>query len=269
MPTSLVRFLPSSALGRLLFGLAFPHINVNLGGFSSSAQRLVEPALCHIRCGMATLSPLEKYRALATKLRDRIEFAEFILASQSPASQKAETVALQGRMAIETIAYMALVATEHGLGHLGIPRDAKKHWNAEAIFRRLKSKGLDILPSPSRMRRSRDSRYKWIFEGVSEGRLSYDDLIALYRQFHEGLHAPNPYVQPDDSSFYSRLIPAFNGNIGCLRKFTWVHFVGIKGQAFAVDLRNAYGMTVVMPLSKTAEMPDDIRDNHGITIADD
>lgn len=42
------------------------------------------------------------------------------------------------------------MAIENGLKH--IPRDAQGQWNAEEIFKSLKSKNLMILPSPSRLR---------------------------------------------------------------------------------------------------------------------
>ncbi len=204
-------------------------------------------------------SSRDKYLALATKLRHRIEFAETILSLNVPASQKVETICLQGRRAVETIAYMCLVATEHGLGHLGIPRDAKKHWNAQHIFTSLKAKRIMTLPSPSRMEKSDDPRFKAIFAGVPEQRLTHDDLIEIYQTFHKGLHEPNPYVQPDESSFYATLLPHLSTNIDRIKRFVWVHFISIKGEGFAVDLHNTHGCTAVVPLSKTAEIPEDLR----------
>jgi hypothetical protein len=81
--------------------------------------------------------------ALAKKLRTRIEFAEGVLTMQSHTSHIVETVSLQGRKAIETIAYMMLAATEHGFGRANMPRDVKSQWNAETVFERLKRKRLD------------------------------------------------------------------------------------------------------------------------------
>ncbi len=206
---------------------------------------------------MRKSSPVEIYRQLAFKMRNRIEFAESIFGAQASSSNIAETVCLQGRKIIEGIAYMALVATDHSLGNLKIPRDAKTHWNAETIFVRLKKKKLTLLPSPSRMSKSDDLRYKFVFSGVPEYVLNYDDLIEMYRRFHKGLHEPNPYVQPDEDDFYKKLIPVLRQDIERLRNCTWIHFIGIKGQAFAVDLKNTHGVTAVVPLSKIAEPPSD------------
>jgi hypothetical protein len=123
---------------------------------------------------------------------------------------------------------------------------------------------LAMPKNTSRMVRSSDARFTAIFEGVPEYRLSYTDLIDMYRQFHEGLHAPNPYVQSDDSAFYNRLIPTLRANITRIKKFTWVHFIGIKGQGFAVHLRNTHGVTALIPLSKIAEIPEDLCDDYPV-----
>lgn len=207
---------------------------------------------------MNTTSPQDKYLALAANLQKRIAFAERILSLGAPPSQAVETVCLQGRKALETIAYMCLVATERGLGPLGVPRDAKQHWNAEAIFRSLKKKSLNVLPSPSKMTPSSDYRFKATFIGIPENRLTYDELIALYRLFHRGLHEPNPYVTTADDAFYVNLIPELLGAVDRIKRFVWVHYIGIKGQGYAVDLYNTHGLTVVLPLTKTSDTPDDL-----------
>ncbi|MCR6733028.1 MAG: hypothetical protein NVV83_02525 [Afipia sp.] len=206
---------------------------------------------------MAKLPPKEVYQQLCIRLRHRIEFAEAVLISSAPKWQIVEAVSLQGRKAIETIAHMCLVATEHSLGELGIPKDVKKHWNAETIFERLHKKNISVLPSPSRMKKSSDPRYKAVFEGVPENRLTYRELIALYQMCHEGLHDVNPYRLPESISYYEGLTPKLSQGIIRIKNFTWVHFIGIKGEGFAVDLRNTNGLTVVLPLSKIAELPID------------
>jgi hypothetical protein len=205
---------------------------------------------------MNNLSPQETYHELCSRLRHRIEFAETILGSSASTWQIAETVALQGRKSIETIAHMSLVATEHSLGKLGIPRDVKKHWNAEVIFERLNKRNIHILPSPSRMMKSDNPRFKAIFSGVSEYRLTYKELIELYRMCHGGLHDINPYAVANHQVFLDEIIPKLSEAIGRLKKFVWVHFIGIKGEGFAVDLKNHNGATVVIPLSKIAEISE-------------
>jgi hypothetical protein len=208
---------------------------------------------------MAKQEPHELYLALASKLRTRIEFAEQILAIPAHTSQIVETVSLQGRKSVETIAYMTLVATEHGFGRANMPKDVKSHWNAETVFERLKRKGLNLVPSPQRVSRSEQPGIKLECTGIAEHRLNYDDLIAIYRTFHKGLHEPNPYVQADDSDFYTGLIPALRKCIERIKNLTWQHMIFIRGLAFLCVMRNDQGNVVVFPLQKTADLPDDAR----------
>ena len=94
---------------------------------------------------MTKQTPIQIYYQLCVRLRERIEFAESVANSSAPDWQIAETVSIQGRKAIETIAHMCIVATEHGLGELGIPQNVKKQWNAEIIFKGLKSKNIKVV----------------------------------------------------------------------------------------------------------------------------
>jgi hypothetical protein len=164
-------------------------------------------------CVMNKLPPRELYQALAVNLRSRLDFAEHVLAMPGRPSQIVETVSLQGRKCVETIAYMMLVATEHGFGRANMPRDVRTQWNAEPIFQRLKRKGIDLIPSPQRVSASQDPRYKLVIEGIEKYRLNYDDLIAIYRTFHQGSHEPNPYVQPVDDRYYTNLLPVLPSSI--------------------------------------------------------
>jgi hypothetical protein len=205
-------------------------------------------------------NPRETYQALAVNLRSRLDFAESTLASPYKyAFQTVETVSLQGRKCVETIAYMMLVATEHAFGRANMPRDIRSQWNADPIFERLKRKGLDLIPSPQRVTASKDSRYSLVIEGIAEHRLSYDDLIGIYRVFHKGLHEPNPYVHPVDDAYYSALLPDLRKAIGQIKTLTWRHMVFIKGHAFLCILSDDHGNVHVTGLDKQSDLPEDLR----------
>jgi hypothetical protein len=194
---------------------------------------------------MTKQSPIQIYYQLCVRLRQRIEFAETIAVANAPDWQIAEAISLQGRKAIETVAHMCLVATEHGLGKLGIPKDVKKQWNAEIIFKGLKSKNLKVRPVPIRVTASDQPGIKIEAAGIPEAALTYDDLIEIYQTFHEGLHDLNPYRTPPDDAFYSALTAEALLGINKVRKCVWHHFITIKGQAFLVDLKNTLGVTAI------------------------
>ena len=150
-----------------------------------------------------------------------------------------------------------MVIMHHSLGRSSIPRDVKSHWNAETVFERLKKKGLKLLPSPSTIKKSENPQYKLEVIGLPEKRLSYDDLISIYRSFHDGLHEPNPYVQADEDQFYTKLVPVVRENVDRIKKFVWSHFVSIDGRGFLVRLKDTEGKFAVVPLNKIAELPTD------------
>jgi hypothetical protein len=204
---------------------------------------------------MTRRTPIQIYYDLCHRLRQRIEFAESIAAAKAPDWAIAEAISLQGRKSIETIAHMCLVATEHGLGELGIPKDVKKQWNAEIIFSRLKSKKLTVYPAPISAAASDDPKYKLIATGIPEARLSYDDFIAIYKTFHEGLHDLNPYRTPPSSAHYCALISEVRGGIDRIRKCVWQHVIIIKGQAFLVDLKNQYGEVATISMGRVGPLP--------------
>jgi hypothetical protein len=209
---------------------------------------------------MKNLSPEETYQVLAVNLRSRLDFAENTLANPYKfAFQTVETVSLQGRKCVETVAYMMLVATEHAFGRANMPRDIRSQWNADPIFERLKRKRLDLIPSPQRVTSSKDSRYSLVVEGIAEHRLSYDDLIGIYRVFHKGLHEPNPYVHPVDDAYYLNLLPEIHKAIGQIKNLTWRHMVFIKGHAFLCILSDDNGNVHVRGLDKIANLPEDVR----------
>jgi hypothetical protein len=209
---------------------------------------------------MKNLSPEETYQVLAVNLRSRLDFAENTLANPYKfAFQTVETVSLQGRKCVETVAYMMLVATEHAFGRANMPRDIRSQWNADPIFERLKRKRLDLIPSPQCVTSSEDSRYSLVVEGIAEHRLSYDDLIGIYRVFHKGLHEPNPYVHPVDDAYYLNLLPEIHKAIGQIKNLTWRHMVFIKGHAFLCILSDDNGNVHVRGLDKIANLPEDVR----------
>ena len=81
--------------------------------------------------------------------------------------------------------------------------------------------------------------------GIPEAALTYDDLIAIYQTFHDGLHDLNPYRTPPDHSFYSSLTTRVLLQIDRIRKCVWHHVIMIKGQAFFVDLKNSFEVTAI------------------------
>jgi len=166
---------------------------------------------------------------------------------------RAEAAALHGRKVIEAIGFACLVAIENGAAT--VPRSAKGQWNAESIFKDLQSKGLDVLPSPSVLRRTTAeeaaSGAEIVVDGQPERRLTHKELAAIYRELHVWLHEPNPYVHLDSSAFYARKSEALWADLGRLALFMERHAISIHGKAFFCTLRDSHdGKTKVVLLER-------------------
>ena len=189
-----------------------------------------------------------------TTVRNRLDVIKIIKDSRGNDFSRAETAAFHGRKIIEGIAFACLVAIENGIKH--VPRDAKGQWNAETILKNLKSKRIDTLPSPSVIRSAstaeRESEnVNVVIEGVSERRISPDDLIAMYQRMHRWLHEVNPYTEPAHESFNIKYGQILWDDLRRIDLFIDKHFISISGDGFFCVLRDDVdGLTKVVPLSR-------------------
>ena len=125
------------------------------------------------------MEPRDNYLSLMQTIRSRFDVIEELKESAADPFSRAEAAAFHGRKIVEAIAFACLLAIENGLKT--IPRDAKGQWNAESIFKSLKSKRLEVLPSPSHIRQATteeqsSSGVNVVIEGIPEKRLTHEEL---------------------------------------------------------------------------------------------
>jgi hypothetical protein len=191
-------------------------------------------------------------------VRNRLDLISAVRAVDADPFSKAEACAFHTRKVIEGIAFGCLVAIEIGLRHA--PQDAKGHWNAEKIFKSLKSKSLKLFPSPSIIRNATDAEklefgVKGVIEGVPERRLTPDELIRFYQSTHGWLHEINPYVDIDRRSFMAKHEAKLWKLASKVDLFIKGHTISIGGEMLFCILRDKNdGMTKVVPLSKIASL---------------
>jgi hypothetical protein len=167
---------------------------------------------------------------------------------------EAEIVAYNARKIVEGIAFGCLVAAEHGLKH--VPRDAKGQYNAESIFNRLNKQGRNVLPSPSDAREATAEEKARtgataVLEGAPSRRLTYSDLIKIYRHLHEWAHELNPYVVGDRRAYLQQKLPILMGYIEKISSFISNHVISIHGHGFFCVLKDREdGLTKVISLQK-------------------
>ena len=204
----------------------------------------------------ASKHPGEIYADLMQVIRIRLDLIKSIKQSAGDDFSRAETAAFHGRKVIEGIAFACLVATDNSLK--AIPRDAKGQWNAESIFRSLRKKGFDTLPSPSFVRAptaeeraANPPGLSKVYEGIPERRLSHDQLIDIYQSVHPWSHEINPYTQPDRQQFYVRHETKLWDDLEKLDRFLERHVISIAREGFFCVLRDSRdGMTKVSSISR-------------------
>lgn len=187
------------------------------------------------------MTPHQTYQSLMETVRGRLDIILELKASSADDFLKAESAAFHGRKVVEAIAFGCLVAVENGLKD--IPKDAKGQWNAEKILRKLKSKGLSVLPNPSNIRQANpeemaERKIKVVIEGAPENCLSHDDLIEIYQGLHSWLHEVNPYTHGDHSEFYAERSYKLWSALSKLEQLVERHFISIRGAAFFCVLRD-------------------------------
>jgi hypothetical protein len=202
------------------------------------------------------MTPHENYISLMQTICGRLDVIAQLKQSTADDFAKAEAAAFQGRKVVEGTAFACLVAIENGLP--AVPKDAKGKWNAEDIFRSLKKKDLNVLPSPSVFREAtpeekQEQGASKVIEGVPERRLTHDELIEIYQRLHSWAHELNPYTHDEHETFYAKHSSVLWEDLRRLEQFLERHFIGIRGKGFYCTLRDSQDkLTKVVPLSKQA-----------------
>lgn len=203
---------------------------------------------------MAT--PIENYTALMRMIRERFDLMDKFTQHSHITHSGAEIVAYNARKIVEGIAFGCLVAIDHGLK--SVPRDAKGQYNAEAIFKSLKKKGLHVLPSPSEVRDATESErlennVKAVIEGIPSHRLTHEQLIETYQYLHGWAHELNPYTVTDRQEHLRKNINPLIEHVVKLSKFISNHVISIQGQGFFCVLKDRTdGLTKVIAIQSVA-----------------
>ena len=187
-------------------------------------------------------------------IRERFDIMDNYTNSTHISFYGAEIVAFNARKIIEGIAFACMIALENGINF--IPRDTKGQWNAEVIFKRLKSKGYDILPVPHTYRDATDNEKKernasYVIYNIEEHTLTYDDMIRIYQYMHNWAHELNPYIEKDRSKYLKEHYKKLIDNVVAIANMISSHYISIKGRGYYAVLKDqSDGLTKVISLNK-------------------
>ena len=191
-------------------------------------------------------------------IRTRFETIQTLKSSTLNNFSRAESAAFHGRKIVEGIAFACLVAYENHFQN--IPKEAKGKWNPAVIFKELKKKKVDVIPSPSVLRLPiageslPNTKINKIIEGIPENRITHEQLIEMYNRMHVWLHELNPYTHSEKSTFYDQKYQTLWDDLDGLYKFIEKHFISINGKAFYCVLFDSVDNgTKVFPLDKISD----------------
>ena len=117
---------------------------------------------------------------------------------------QAESMALQIRMIIESIALASLAANKSLFEQES--DKFKEFWKAKLIFRDIEEKNPNFYPQPIKEPPSNIPGVKTDIIHIEDGFMTRDEIIKVYEQCCNLLHAQNPYApQRDYDSFIAQV----------------------------------------------------------------
>lgn len=120
---------------------------------------------------------------------------------------QAETIALQMRMIIESIALATLSANKSLFEQEG--DKFKEFWKAELIFRDIEKKNPNFYPQPVKEQPLNMPNVPEIYEiiEIKTGFMTRSEIIKVHSKCCDILHAKNPYGQSGDRKTFLTQVP--------------------------------------------------------------
>lgn len=199
-------------------------------------------------------TPLARYSELMFLVRHRLDMLQQLSDMDGDERMKGETIALQGRKVVESIAYACLIATDNS--GIQLPRKVLKEWHAPTIFKSLVKQTPYAFPSPSMVRSPNAEEainnpgIKAVFEGIPNRRQTYEDLLGMAAHFNLWLHETNPYTT--SRLDYKRLL----NDAKLIDDFLVSHAMTIAGVGYMCVLRDKVdGQVKIIPIAKARVIP--------------
>lgn len=124
---------------------------------------------------------------------------------------QAETMALQIRMILESIALASLSANKSLFEAEG--SKFKEYWKADLIFRDIERKNPDFFPKPIDEIPSDIPGVENRIINLKDGFMTRDEMLEVHNRCCNFLHAPNPFAEERDYSGFLRQAPNWMNRI--------------------------------------------------------
>lgn len=174
--------------------------------------------------------PIHLYAEQMREIKRRTEVIDFFLRKDGHALYQPttiESICLQFRKILELIAFSSLVANKDR--YAAVHKKFESHWNAELLLRDLSRVNPDFYPKPIAEKKSATPGVVNDLIPITDGYLSQEDFIHIYKKCGGMMHATNPYGSKTGLHFFEKSFPTWRAKLIRLLNSHTVHLVGETG----------------------------------------
>jgi hypothetical protein len=174
--------------------------------------------------------PINLYAEQMREIKRRTEVIDFFLQKSGHALYQPttiESICLQFRKILELIAFSSLIANKHR--YAAAHANFATHWNAELLLKDLARINADFYPKPVKERASAVPGVVNELVPITDGHLTQDDFIHIYKKCGGMLHAANPYGSKTGYHYFEKSIPTWRAKLIQLLNCHQVHLFGETG----------------------------------------
>ena len=167
------------------------------------------------------------YALQMREVKRRIEVIDYFLLASGHALYKPttiESICLQIRHVLELIAFASLCANQ--MAYSAVHADFASSWNAEFLLRDLARVNADFYPVPAAERTSADPKVKVHAVEITDGFLTKEEFVKVYKKSSAMMHARNPYGSQTGHHYFKKAIPEWRAKIV---KLLNVHRIKVLG----------------------------------------
>ena len=160
---------------------------------------------CRWEIKQAELLDIKQYCGVMEQTkRDLSDAAELMGNTSVSLETRIQTVGVKTRMLLENIGYAALVSNKDSSGKTR--EEMKDLRSPRDIFRDLEKVHPNFFPTPIEINRSRENQER-PFRKKTEGVLTKEQAVQIYRELNFLAHSRNPLDEPLDYDRYQKMIP--------------------------------------------------------------
>jgi hypothetical protein len=176
---------------------------------------------------MKSTEPMYLYAQQMREVKRRLEVIDYFLLAGGHALYKPTTIestCLQVRQILELIAFASLCANQKA--YSAVHADFASSWNAEYLLRDLARVNPDFYPVPEAEEASADPKVKIHAVEITDGFLTKEEFVKVYKKCSAMMHARNPYGSKTGHHYFEKALPEWRARIV---KLLNVHRIKVLG----------------------------------------